>query len=314
MGRQAGARAVGSEELGGKAFDRDLDHVRSLRRPFRADLAQQVTALKNGRIDALGEGDVVLDTREGVVDVDAGIKLVVVELIVAERGEKRPGAVFGELAIVVVGKIGQVGRIEGEAVEQTGGHPHEGTHVTPASRLARVLYGAQHETGAPTEQVIKGRRAKTEGAEDQRQVVGLADIAHHLGGVNEVVDGDKIEPRAEFVPENQLGGGIEQQSADRNHAEEMQQKLDRAMIKSVARQNRQQQHDGQGSKTSGAEVEKQAPEKGSEKAGVPGGIAARHQQEAETGGRLHGDEKQAEKQNQAQPSAQESSNSHIVYL
>ena len=52
-----------------------------------------------------------------------------------------------------------------------------------------------------------------DGGDDQSHRVGFGNISPNFLRPDEVVDGDEVEARAEFVPEEPLGGGDEDKEA-----------------------------------------------------------------------------------------------------
>ena len=57
--------------------------------------------------------------------------------------------------------------------------------------------------------------AAADAGEDRDQGIRFADVADHLGGVDQVIDGNEVEAGAELVEEEVLGAGVEQQHASK---------------------------------------------------------------------------------------------------
>ncbi|HQP67654.1 MAG TPA: hypothetical protein PK072_13485 [Quisquiliibacterium sp.] len=156
------------------------------------------------------------------VVVHRGIEALEGQTVVAQRGDEAVRAAAGQLLVRDVRAQRGIRRQSlvvpqpdaGRGQHQcNGGGARERTRGQPPRRTAPCGPRADHAHRARD-------RQRAEDAQDRRHRIRLADVAHHFGGVDQVIDGDEVEAGRELVPEQGFGDGQERQR-------EQQQRHDR---------------------------------------------------------------------------------------
>ena len=212
-----------------------------------------------------------MQALEGVVDRKGLIELVVIELVVPEGGEERPDTVLRQLAVVVVGEVGELARVETEAREGRGEEPDAAVKQAPPERLRLGRKPARDQARAPEQRVTDERR-REKSRIDQRHRVRLPDVVHHLLRVDEVVDGDEVEADAKLVPEHPLRHRAEEHQAERPEQDEMTEAAPEGLGEELRREHHQQQAERNGEEQAGAEIVDRADQEGRRQAEVEGDI------------------------------------------
>ena len=223
-------RTVATDVFRAQAFDRDLDDVPLTGGHRWRDAAGDVVLPPfGGGLAALGEQGRA-ELRDGIGT--RRIEAMPFELIGPEGGQEGVFAVLGQFGVVAVRParldLAHVTEARGEPfgdrrargagdLEVVSAHEigdeqqdqqrrQERGEVAPAGRGigGGAFFPATHEAETAPEQE-QPRRDGEHDADDQRQVVGLADVLHDLRRVDEVVDRDEVEADAELLPEEDLG-------------------------------------------------------------------------------------------------------------
>ena len=220
VGSESARIAVAAEELGAEALHCHENDVSPQLWAAVDDASARVEEIlaEEGRV---GLGERLAQDRPRLGFRQGGVEAAIVDLVVAKGREELVRPVAGELAPIGVLFLphGEIlvdeTRIEGGEHDQ----PGEGGKA----RLERQGRGLQRAGDHPAQG--EGQREREHGKpRDQRpHGVGLADVVDHFRGVDEVIDGDEVEPRAEFVPEEVFGRGHEEHGKEARGRERIEE-------------------------------------------------------------------------------------------
>ena len=209
--RQPLVATIGIHELRRQALDRDHDDVFRLAaeggdmgRRFVAQIGFAGIAQRGALHTQGDQRGVGLCLRNGAV------KLVIVQLVAALRGGDGEQAVAGQLGgvAVVVCHLVHIGE-----------EHHRGGDGQRRQRQGQALPGCQGlavctlDRRSDRQQQHGGHGTNT--GQNLTHRVGFADIADHLGGVNQIIEGDEVETGRKLQPERGLGHRAKQQQRHR---------------------------------------------------------------------------------------------------
>ena len=154
--------------------------------------------------------------------------------------------------------------------------------VTPARRSigGGALFPSTHETQSAPEQE-QTRRDREHHGDDQRKVIGLLDVLHHLGRVDEVIDRDEVEADAELFPEEDLGDLPEREEEGAEEPGRAQGQAQPAGGRPRSRPESPEQAQRKGQQPGHRQVEQQAEEEGDERRPAPGDLTGRGDKETD---------------------------------
>ncbi len=208
----------GAEEVDAQTLDGQLDDVERSYRAGVFDPVDKIPRVAGSEIPVLAPGETP-GPEQGPPLVRGPVERAVVELHGTERGEEGKDAILGNLAVVVVIELRNIGLADER-------HRHERRHEedrrhdqTPGERSLRSQ--PRIDPPSPPKQPPCPGRQEGQTRENRRQWVGLPDVPDNFVGIDEIVHRNEIEPDAEFVPENPLGrhdeGGEEKPKPGRHH-------------------------------------------------------------------------------------------------
>ena len=197
---------------------------------------------------------------ERLISRQGRIELVVFQRVVPEGPEKRPQTILRQLAVEVVFEIRQPLTAQHRTKPDRNHQPQRSGFQPTAQWLNRRREPPRRHSRA-TQNPLANRRTRQNSAENQRQIVRLANVANHLGGVDEIIDRDKIKSHAELIPESPLGHRAEQQEIEDNKPANIRQRLLPPTLKPTRRQHREQHNQGQTHKRRRPQVVNSSPEK-----------------------------------------------------
>jgi hypothetical protein len=199
------------------------------------------------------------------------IEAVVVELVAAHRGGEREQSVAGELVGVGVAELSHL--VDGCGAQRRG-RQEERRHGIgePARRGDRCGIRSLHR--APKEE-RNPHRGERDSGQDQGDGIRLADVADDLVRIEEVVDGDEIEPGGEFEPERRLRNHAEQEHEQgQREPAEAQAAMDAGCPPTAGQQRFVEQHGcqehGEGGKVEPEPLRKHRGPQGRRHGGCPG--------------------------------------------
>lgn len=140
-----------------------------------------------------------------------------VEFHLFESSKESPASVFGEFGVVLVGE-GRGGGLADEAGgEKRGSAENSETGETMAVHGGGVIGDAEHARFFQPEN--HETCEDDDCGNDHTHRVGFGNVAPNFLGPDEVVDGDEIKARAEFIPEEPFRSGDKNEDAGVNNGE-----------------------------------------------------------------------------------------------
>ncbi len=240
------------EEVGRQALHADQHHIEVLLRAGVADLAGEIARIV-ADVRGLGCLDQLAHALERFVVRQRAVEARVVEVAAAEGREKLVDAVAGQLVdVVVVGAV-LIGALERHRRDHRDQQPHQ-HHLAALQEACAGIAGAQAATADPYDH----QRGQGQQAEPGAQRIRLANVADHLGGVDQVIHRDEVEARAELAPEHQFRSADEHQPKQQDRSEGIERPLARTRHVGARRHQPQKQHQRPGDVTENDQVIKQA--------------------------------------------------------
>ena len=147
------------------------------------------------------------------------VELTVVELVLASGPDEAAPAIVGQLIGVAVG---------GELRRRLDPGQHAGKTGQPCDpdELRRPRGLCDHlPTQAAPQAPAQQQAQRQQCCNDAAHRIGLTNVADHLIGEDQIIEGDEIESDRELVPENRFCDGYEQQREQINQKERPAQAL-----------------------------------------------------------------------------------------
>jgi len=234
-GDVAVARAESLQEIGREAFHADQHYVQVLLGTGVADRAGEVARIV-AQVGGIGRLQTLAHTLERDLPGQGAIEARVVQVAAAEGVEELVDAVAGQL--VDVGVVAAVlhGAVDRQHRDHRQHQPAE-HHLAAGREPAAGIDRAQPAPGRPHDD----QRQQADQAHPQPDRVRLADVADHLGGVDQIVDRDEVEAHAELAPEHELRGGHEQQPVHQQQRDQVERPLPGARHVGAPRHQPQEQ-------------------------------------------------------------------------
>ena len=171
-----------------------------------------------------------------------------------------------------------------------------------ALATGRALPGARQW---PAQREAPARDQRRQGGEDLPGRIALPDVGDHLGRIDQVVDGDEIEPAVELLEEEPLRRGAEQRAEKSDHEACGERPLLPARLPPALGEQRKIEHPRQDTPGGDPEIEHSTGgEDPSESGDRVRALPAPGEDERESGRAAEGEKEEAERERDEQAEAQ----------